>query len=167
MIFNFFYAHKQLVIILTICIVFFTIITVGWNLMLKHKVKLEANKNSITEQKLNAINAQILELKKAYAIDANSDQVIVIANKLQHRHFSTVMMLKELSQLIPSGVYLSEIIKNKSLITLKGGANLYKNINKFIVNVNNSNWFKQPILHEVITSPNKQTNQFILQCTLP
>mgnify|MGYP001767592526 CR=1 FL=1 len=75
-------------------------------------------------------------------------------------------MLRDLSIIIPPGLYLFEINKDKLHITLKGNFQSYEDINKFITNMKNSNWIKNPMLSEIKTLTNKRVSYFVLHCSL-
>jgi|GEM_PF-3881032 len=153
--------HLWFIYFFSACIFMIIIAILSWDIFLQQQVKDANSKNYITEQKFNMINSKITAVKKSHADDMH---IISILNQLQRHNSSPAAMLHELVIITPSGLYLTEINKDKLHIILKGNFQSYEDLNKFITNIRNSKFLKNPVLSEIKTMTGKRISHFVLHC---
>jgi len=152
----------QFIIILLISLILTIVIILIWHLFLVSKIKTQKLDNQYIKQQIAALQPKFLYILK---LQQQKQQLLKQSKDikiLQKQDQKTIYLFKELANVVPAGVHLSELNKKNNAITLIGEGNLRTDIVELVENINQSKWFKNPVLQEMQSPKNK----FIVKCQL-
>ena len=152
----------QFIIILLISLILTIVIILIWHLFLASKIKAQKLDNQYIKQQIAALQPKFLYLLK---LQQQKQQLLKQSEDikiLQKQDQKTIYLFKELANVVPTGVHLTELNKKNNAITLIGEGDLHTDIVELVENINQSTWFKNPVLQEMQSPKNK----FIVKCQL-
>jgi len=136
-----------------------------WCVILKYKIKQQKIEMIHMNQQIHALNYKYLQVTKLQQEKQNLFKRTKDIQTLQDKNKQNISLFKELAEIVPSGVYLTEFTKEGNKIILIGEARLHTDIVALVENVNQSEWLAKPTLQEVKLH-NSDKNKFILKCLL-
>lgn len=113
--------------------------------LISHQQKNNAFLQEQLDQEQQILNALNKKKKQQTLIYSQLNFLI----SLQEKSYQVVRMLDELVRVIPDGVALLKVTREKNSVTMYGKANSNLQVTQFMENIEKSSVFKQPILTEI------------------
>lgn len=129
------------------------------------KLAYQNNRNLYLEHQMKLLDTQITELK---GMQKQKEELIArmnIIQELQANRLLVVHLFDDLVRILPEGVYLTSIKREGQQISFQGRAQTNTRVSTFMRNLENSQWYTQPMLKE-LKQEGKQAsfvNSFVLQ----
>ncbi|MCB5190676.1 PilN domain-containing protein [Methylobacillus arboreus] len=117
--------------------------------ILGSKLDEQVNRNTRLETASANLDKQIAEIKELKAQIRNVLDRKQIVENLQVNRSQSVMMLDEISRLMPEGMYLKALKQQGGLVTLEGVADTNARVATLVRNLSGSEWLQSPNLVEI------------------
>lgn len=140
------------------------VVFLGFN-YINGKIESQLERNKRLETAISQLDKEIEEIKDLKSkIGDVLDRKRVIEN-LQSGRSGAVILLDEISRLLPEGVFLKSIKQQGSVITLQGVADTNARVATLVRNIGNSQWLEAAELIEIkaITVNNLRQSAFSLK----
>lgn len=141
-----------------------TLIIVGILHLYYHSVvNYQERRNAFIQTQITKATAELAELdaKKEGQDEIVSDLAFLIM--LRNESYNAVSLLDELVRVVPEGISLNRIVRNKNNIVLYGKSASDVQITLFMKNISKSSIFKQPVLSEFTAKENNVGNETYFQ----
>lgn len=116
-------------------------------------IEKQQQANNYINRELSQLNRQIAEIKGLKVKRTELIKRLQLISGLQSSRPLTVKFYDELVRMIPVGLYIESIARQKQKISLRGRAESNAPISEFMRNISKSPWFSEPVLNEVKTDP--------------
>ncbi|MBY0544549.1 MAG: PilN domain-containing protein [Gammaproteobacteria bacterium] len=113
--------------------------------------------NDYLTQQINDVDAQIIQVKDIKQQKGDLIQRLFIIHELETSRVLLVEMFNNFANILPDGVYLTSIKKNKNLIIITGKARSNQQVSLLMENIDNSSSFANPVLTEIQDNSNNTT----------
>lgn len=143
------------------------IIFLGWT-YINSRIDAQAERNARLNQAIMQLDKEIADIKDLKdQISAMLERKQVVEN-LQINRSQAVVVLDELSRILPEGMYLKSIKQQAHVIVIEGIADTNARVATLVRSLSNSNWLESPNLIEIksITINNLKQNAFTLKASL-
>ncbi|WP_133129777.1 PilN domain-containing protein [Legionella yabuuchiae] len=145
------------------------IIVFLWNMYAKNLIEAQTNRNQLLQTEISRLKAQIKEIEELKKLREALIARMSIIQKLQATRILTVRMFDELVNVLPKGVYLTQIEREGDKVTLFGYAESNTNISELMRSIEANQWIQSPELTEIKKakdSPDNVDNTFKLSFIL-
>lgn len=128
------------------------------------QISNQLSRNSFLEAEIKKLDAKIAEIKDLEKQKTNLLARMNIIQQLQRSRPEVVHVFDELISTLPEGVYLTEIVNQGSVITVKGFAQSNARVSSYMRNVDAAGWLANPKLSVIITkeAERQRTSEFTL-----
>ncbi|MDH5784166.1 MAG: PilN domain-containing protein [Chromatiales bacterium] len=121
-------------------------------------------RNNILKNEINIVEKKIEEIK---GLEKQKEQLIArmqVIEELQGDRPAIVYIFDELARAVPEGLYMETVEQKNSSITIKGKAQSNARVSAFMRSLEESEWFKTPVLDEIKTTSgrNRSDREFTL-----
>lgn len=126
----------------------------------------QEDRNRMLSLKIADLDKQIIEIKDLKQRKAQLLARMEVIQRLQTDRTNIVRLYDELVLIIPEDVHLLKLVSQDGRITITGRAEANTAIAKMMRNIESSEEFYEPVLHEIKnkTLPNKiNTSEFIIE----
>ncbi|MDR0996953.1 MAG: PilN domain-containing protein [Zoogloeaceae bacterium] len=147
--------RQEFITSLVLVAILAVLIVVAGYMLLSAQVASQKGRNDFLNAKMAEIDKQIVEVKELQAqSQALLDRKNVI-EQLQNGRNEAVYLFNEIVERTPSGVYLTELKREKGqeTIELKGNAQTYSRVATFVKNLQAADQLDTPQLKKVETLP--------------
>jgi type IV pilus assembly protein PilN len=122
----------------------------------------QAVRNKMLQNEINRIDTQLKEIDHLKKIREMLRSKMSIVHHLQSARILMVHLFSELIQVIPSGIYLTQLEGKQNKISVIGYAKSNVYISMLMKNIENNEWLHDPILHEIKREGKQQSAGFKL-----
>ncbi|GGI91154.1 PilN domain-containing protein [Legionella impletisoli] len=160
---------KEFTLYLGVALAAAAIVVFMWNMYAKNLIEDQTNRNQILQTEITRLKAQIKEIEELKKLREALIARMNIVQNLQATRTLTVRMFDELVNVLPNGVYLTQIEREGDKITLFGYAESNSNISELMRNIEANQWIQSPELTEIKKakdSPENVDNTFKLSFIL-
>jgi type IV pilus assembly protein PilN len=160
---------KQFITVLSITILgaFFIVLLI--NYFISEQVRNQFIRNQMVQQEITVYERQIREINSLKILREQLIAKMYLVHKLQSTRAYMVHLFDELSQVIPSGIYLTKIEGTNDMIAASGFAKSNDHIVQVMKNIECNDWIHHPVLREIKKIEDKKEvvdNQFKLTFVL-
>jgi type IV pilus assembly protein PilN len=132
----------------------------------------QKQRNAFLNAALVTYDQKIKKIQKIKILKKNLTKRMNMIGQLQKERPIVVYIFDVLNDILPAGVYVTEISKNSNVLQLTGKADSNNQISKFMRSINSakeSAWFRGAVLHEIKSAGKKsetRVSDFKLKLTL-
>ncbi|MDC0535858.1 PilN domain-containing protein [Francisellaceae bacterium] len=150
----------------SICIVF----SAWW--FFSMQVDNQTKRNKYLSDQIDVFNKKIEQIAVIKTLKADLTERIQMIEGLQNERSVVVYIFDILNDIIPDGVYLTDMSKRENSLQIIGVTDSNSQISKLMRSINNEKetaWFRGSVLHEIKNVQNKSSdrlNEFRLTLTL-
>ena len=112
-------------------------------------ISKQKDRNQLLQKEISTLDQQIKEIN---TIKQNKKSLIAkmtIVQNIQSGRVLMVHMFDELTKVVPAGVYVTKLERNKDVITLWGYSESNTNISLLMNNIDKNKWIHNPVLAEI------------------
>jgi type IV pilus assembly protein PilN len=112
----------------------------------------QKQRNAFLNATLVTYDQKIKKIQKIKMLKKNLTKRMNMIGQLQKERPIVVYIFDVLNDILPAGVYVTEISKNSNVLQLTGKADSNNQISKFMRSINSakeSAWFRGAVLHEI------------------
>jgi type IV pilus assembly protein PilN len=127
-------------------------------LWIQGEISAQERRNSILSQEIQQLDKQIKDISALEAEIAALRARQQAVENLQADRNMPVYLLSELTRQLPEGAYITGMVQNNQLVTLKGTAQSNERVSELLRNLAyRSPWFSKPELVEIVAANVKLT----------
>ena len=128
------------------------------------QISNQNSRNNYLQAEIKRLDTKIAEIKDLEKQKANLLARMNIIQQLQRSRPEVVHVFDELITSLPEGVYLTQIINQGTVITVKGFAQSNARVSSYMRNVDAAGWLANPKLDVITTkeSDRQRTSEFTL-----
>lgn len=160
---------KEFIIYFIVGLVGAIILTFLINAYANHLVTYQTSQNQILQDEISRLDRQLKEIKEVKKLrEALIARMMVVQNLLSTR-VMTIRLFDEIIQILPDGIYLTEIDRVGNVVTILGSSDSNSDISLLMKNIQGSEWIKNPTLTDIKRADEKNpqsVNEFKLSFTL-
>lgn len=126
-------------------------------------------RNQILQKEISILDEQIIEIKSLKTVREGLVSRMTIVQNLQSTRTLMVHLFDELIKVLPSGIYITKLERKNDIVSVWGYAESNSSISLLMKNIENNDWFQNPILTEIKKMEEKKQpadNEFILSFVL-
>lgn len=126
---------------------------------INNKTEAQTARNKRLDSAIAQLDKEIDEIKQ---LKTEIDQVLErkrVVENLQTDRSQTVVLLNEISRLLPEGTYLKSVKQSANTVVIEGIADSNARVAGLVRNLSNSEWFESPQLLEIKAIPSKDLKQ--------
>lgn len=141
--------QQQFIVITVVVAIFAAICTYGVYGFYSSEVSSQIQRNKFIEGEIAALEIRIKEIR---ALQERRNQIVdgmKVIQELQGNRPVIVHSMGAIASTIPDGVYYTKIEKKGNQYTMYGIAETNNKISKLMRNLDDSEWFKNPVLVKV------------------
>lgn len=112
-------------------------------------ISTQGDRNRLLEQEINILDGQIQTIKLLKAKRTALISRMNIVQDLQATRPLTIHLFDELVKVLPEGVYLTDVKREKDKITVLGYSESNTNISLMMRNIETNPWIKEPSLTQI------------------
>ena len=135
---------------------------------IQSKITIQERANTVLQKEIDRLNIRVIRIKQLQKKKAEMITRLKIIHKLQTDRPLVVRFFDDMTKIIPSGVYLTEIKRVGEEITVTGEAESNTRVSQLMRNIEESPWLSNPVLLEITTDDegNEHINDFKVQFKL-
>ncbi|MCW8410054.1 PilN domain-containing protein [Legionella sp. PATHC035] len=140
---------KLFTIMLLVCIVAAAFIVFLINSYASGLVSNQITRNQMLQKEINAMDAQLKEIKN---LEKTREMLISRMSIVQHLQSTRTLMVHlfdELIKITPSGVYLTQVEGKNDIISVTGYTESNTFVSILMRNIENDDWLHNPVLSEI------------------
>ena len=141
--------QQQFIVIVAVVAVFAALCTFAVHSYFSNEVSNQLKRNKFVEGEIAALEIKIKEIQ---ALQERRNQIVdsmKVIQQLQGNRPVIVHSLGAIASTIPDGVYYTKIEKKGKMYKMYGIAETNNKISKLMRNLDDSEWFKNPVLVKV------------------
>ncbi|HHF7365044.1 TPA: PilN domain-containing protein [Legionella bozemanae] len=150
---------KLFTAILLACIVAAAFIVFLINSYASGLVRNQVTRNQILQKEINSMDAQIKEIKNLQKAREMMISRMSIVQHLQSTRTLMVHLFDELINIIPSGIYLTQVEGKNDVITVSGYTESNAFVSILMRNIENNDWLHNPLLSEIKKEEDEKKKQ--------
>jgi type IV pilus assembly protein PilN len=127
-----------------------------------HLMEDQEKRNEFLENQIKNVDKKITEIKELKDIKNDLIQRMNIIEQLQQSRSTIVHYFKEISETVPDGIYITSIQQEEKGSQIDGVADSNSNISNYMVNLEQSEWLKNPKLIIIKRNDDNDNIQFSL-----
>ena len=129
----------------------------------------QEQRNNFLETQIKDVDEKIKEIQQLKDTKEKLIQRMNIIEKLQQSRSAIVHYFKEISDTVPDGIYIKSIQQENKASQIDGVADSNSNISDYMVNLEKSEWLKNPKLIVIKRNENNDNIQFslVVESTVP
>ncbi|KTD03238.1 PilN domain-containing protein [Fluoribacter gormanii] len=140
---------KLFMTMLLVCIVFAAFVVFLINSYATGLVSNQVLRNQMLQKEINAMDAQIKEIKNLQKTREMLISRMSIVQHLQSTRTLMVHLFDELINVIPAGIYFTQIEGKNDVISVTGYAESNTFVSMLMRNIENNEWLHDPVLSEI------------------
>ncbi|MCW8398262.1 PilN domain-containing protein [Legionella sp. PATHC038] len=140
---------KLFTIMLLVCVVAAAFIVFLINSYASGLVSNQITRNQMLQKEINAMDAQLKEIKN---LEKTREMLISRMSIVQHLQSTRTLMVHlfdELINITPSGVYLTQVEGKNDIISVIGYTESNTFVSILMRNIENNDWLHNPVLSEI------------------
>ncbi|KTC79009.1 PilN domain-containing protein [Legionella cherrii] len=140
---------KLFTIMLLVCVVAAAFIVFLINSYASGLVSNQITRNQMLQKEINAMDAQLKEIKN---LEKTREMLISRMSIVQHLQSTRTLMVHlfdELINITPSGVYLTQVEGKNDIISVLGYTESNTFVSMLMRNIENNDWLHNPVLSEI------------------
>ncbi|WP_392537652.1 PilN domain-containing protein [Legionella sp. 227] len=140
---------KLFTIMLLVCVVAAAFIVFLINSYASGLVSNQITRNQMLQKEINAMDAQLKEIKN---LEKTREMLISRMSIVQHLQSTRTLMVHlfdELINITPSGVYLTQVEGKNDIISVLGYTESNTFVSILMRNIENNDWLHNPVLSEI------------------
>lgn len=141
--------RQQFLTTLGLSVLAMAIVLFGWRMFVDARVDYQQSRNDFLRSEIAEIEKKLKEIE---ALDKTKASILArmeVIQNLQAGRPEAVHLMDELVDVVPSGVYLTQMKQSGRLVTLNGQAESNARVSALMRNTEASDWLEQPQLQIV------------------
>ena len=141
--------RQQFLTTLGLSVLAMAIVLFGWRTFVDARVDYQQSRNDFLRSEIAEIEKKLKEIE---ALDKTKASILArmeVIQNLQAGRPEAVHLMDELVDVVPSGVYLTQMKQSGRLVTLNGQAESNARVSALMRNTEASDWLEQPQLQIV------------------
>jgi type IV pilus assembly protein PilN len=131
-----------------VALVVLIIITVVMTLFLNKKISTTKNQIFAQEQRLKSLQSRLDEVKNYERDNEEYRKKTQIIEQLKKNQIAPLRLLDEVSEMLPKGVWLTELVDSGGIITINGFAHTNYDLVTYVQNLKGSQYIEDVTLVE-------------------
>ncbi|MBL0230718.1 MAG: PilN domain-containing protein [Agitococcus sp.] len=123
-----------------------------FHILLSSQLSDQEERKAYIQSEIATLDGQIKQIDE---LQTRKDELLArmkVIQDLQGRRPVIVRVFDELARTVPNKVYLISIVRKDDVFTIEGYAESNTQVSSFLRNINNSAWFKNPVLSTVVAA---------------
>lgn len=154
-----FFSMMVLSVILTVMVMFMI------NLSISKSKTDQDERNAYLTSEIQVLDNQIKQIEKLEQERADLEQRMKIIQDLQRSRPQVVHLFDELPRLLPEGLYITEIERKDTALTIKGRTESNPRVSSFMRNIESSPWVANAQLGAIVADKKSSTPASDFQLT--
>ena len=162
---------KEFVSQLVVVAVLGALAALAWIASMNNRIDSQNNRNVMLNQEIKALDKRVQEIQE---LKERREELIArmkVIQDLQGTRPTIVRYFDEFVRALPKGVHVDSVNRIGEVLSIEGIADSNQRVSRFMRNLNDSNWFADPDLKSITSSPEfgEQAVKFslILKTVLP
>ena len=123
-----------------------------FHILLSSQLSDQEERKAYIQSEIATLDGQIKQIDE---LQTRKDELLArmkVIQDLQGRRPVIVRVFDELARTVPNKVYLISVVRKDDVFTIEGYAESNTQVSSFLRNINNSAWFKNPVLSTVVAA---------------
>lgn len=159
------FQKKQFILMIGIGMVVSAFILLLCHLLMIDLIKIQEHRNEYLQGEISILNKQITEITDLQKEKERLLARMNIIQRLQINRPHIVQLFDGLTRTVPEGLYLTNMTRIGSHVTLEGKAESNTRVSKFMRNIEDSKWLMAPKL-SVIQAENPKNGERVISFNL-
>jgi len=142
---------QEFFIVVGVAAVLMLLVVGGVHVYMASLIDNQVLRNDTLKQEIKIVEKKIEEIN---ALEKQKEQLIArmrVIEELQSNRPAVVHLFDELARLVPEGLYIESLEQKVNRITIKGYAQSNARVSAFMRALEDSEWFKNPLLDVINT----------------
>jgi type IV pilus assembly protein PilN len=127
-----------------------------FHILLSSQLSDQEERKAYIQSEIATLDGQIKQIDE---LQTRKDELLArmkVIQDLQGRRPVIVRVFDELARTVPNKVYLISFVRKDDVFTIEGYAESNTQVSSFLRNLNNSAWFKNPVLSTVVAADDQK-----------
>lgn len=159
--------QKQFITVTILSLILVGFIIVAVHLQISQMISYQQSRNDFLSREITKVEKQIKEIQNLAKEKKRLLARMQIIQQLQSNRPEIVHRFDDLVRILPDGAYLTVFKQKGSALTIEGLAQSNARVSAFMRNIENSEWFSNPVLEVIQTDKTdpEATRKFVLRVT--
>ncbi|MER2494279.1 PilN domain-containing protein [Catenovulum sediminis] len=149
--------QKEYVVVLALSALFAIALMMTVNAYYNALIDNQETRNQYLRNEIAVLDSKIKEIKELKSMRANLEQRMELIADLQRNRNLGAQIMDELVKVVPPGIYLVNLQKSDSKVTLKGKSESNNRVSTMMRQVDASYLLEAPVLNAIVAANTEQT----------
>lgn len=117
-------------------------------------------RNDLLKREIALLEEKIKEIRELEKVKSNLISRMEVIQQLQTSRPQIVHLFDEIINVLPDGSYLTELVQEGNILTLKGRAQSNARVSALMRGIDKSQWLTKPVLEEIASQERGNTGLF-------